>query len=58
MVDRDIMIEMLVTDKSEKEAEEVSKMNGSKNSIFLLPRNKETINKSLYYSNMNNHFGL
>ena len=58
MVDHESMIEMLVTDKSEKEAEEVSKMNGSKNSIFLLPRNKETINKSLYYSNMNNHFGL
>ena len=31
MVDRDIMIEMLVTDKSEKEVEEVSKKTILKN---------------------------
>ena len=58
MVDSESMIEMFVTDKSEKEAEEVSKRIGSKNSIFLLTRDKENINNSLYYSNVNDHFGL
>ena len=58
IVDSESMIEMFVTDKSEKEAEEVSKRIGSKNSIFLLPRDKENINNSLYYSNVNDHLGL
>ena len=57
-MDSESMIEMLVTEKSEKEAEEVRKRIGSKNSIFLLPRDKENINNSVYYSNVNDHVGL